>query len=176
PGEFYEAQNSNRLLNADEFAAAIKESPKGDSINKHLMFKRDREATQFIGTDKPMHSVIVCISASGKFFDPMIVYNGPEGTNNQLTHIGSFDRINSSNGWMDPDIFNIWLKHLNTNLDCIQVKRPVLLLLNSYASHVSIASYELAKQSGILLFYLPPHSSHALQPLDVGLFGSLKIR
>ena len=32
----------------------------------------------------------------------------------------------------------------------------------------------MAADEGVILFYLPPHTTHLLQPLDNGTFSSLK--
>ena len=52
--------------------------------------------------------------------------------------------------------------------------RPVLLILDGHGSHISIELIELAKSSDVHLLCLPAHCTHILQPLDVGVFKSLK--
>ena len=47
-------------------------------------------------------------------------------------------------------------------------ERPVLLILDGHVSHVSYEVRMLAVKNQIHLFKLPPHCTHALQPLDVG--------
>ena len=39
---------------------------------------------------------------------------------------------------------------------------------------MSIRLVELARSSNVHLFCLPPHTTHLLQPLDVGVFGPVK--
>ncbi|XP_065653122.1 uncharacterized protein LOC136080428 [Hydra vulgaris] len=51
---------------------------------------------------------------------------------------------------------------------------PVLLLLDSHESHISVKGLELAIQHGITMISFPPHCSHKLQPLDRTVFGPLK--
>ena len=43
--------------------------------------------------------------------------------------------------------------------------------MDNHSSHITI---ELAKEHGLFLLTLIPHSSHKLQPLDVGVFGAFK--
>ena len=48
------------------------------------------------------------------------------------------------------------------------------LIFDGHASHKTPEMKELAFQNNILLYCLPPHSIHKLQPLDVGIFGPLQ--
>jgi hypothetical protein len=49
-----------------------------------------------------------------------------------------------------------------------------LLILDGHESHHSLQFQELCKENNIYTLCMPPHSSHLLQPLDVGCFLSLK--
>ena len=49
-----------------------------------------------------------------------------------------------------------------------------ILLFDGYHSHLTYAVAKLAMDNKVHLFCLPPHTSHALQPLDVGCFKSAK--
>ncbi|KAJ8942104.1 hypothetical protein NQ314_010151 [Rhamnusium bicolor] len=49
-----------------------------------------------------------------------------------------------------------------------------LLIVNGHNSRLTIPHIELACANNIKLFYLPAHTSHVLQLLDVGVFKSEK--
>ena len=49
-----------------------------------------------------------------------------------------------------------------------------LLLCDGHDSHISAQFVRFCIDHHIILFLLPPHSSHLLQPLDVGVFSPLK--
>ena len=51
--------------------------------------------------------------------------------------------------------------------------RP-LLLLDGHKSHYNPAFLRMAAEEGIIAFCLPPNTTHMLQPLDNGVFSSLK--
>lgn len=51
---------------------------------------------------------------------------------------------------------------------------PVLLIQDGHSSHISIQLIEMARENNVCLLCLPAHTSHILQPLDVGVFKSLK--
>ncbi|XP_065654645.1 tigger transposable element-derived protein 4-like [Hydra vulgaris] len=76
-------------------------------------------------------------------------------------------------GWMNSEIFIEWIKHFVKYSNCSQ-ESPVLLLLDSHESHISVKDLELAIQHGITMISFPPHCSHKLQPLDRTVFGPLK--
>lgn len=50
----------------------------------------------------------------------------------------------------------------------------LLLIIDGYGSHVAIPFHNLATKNKIVLFRLPPHSTHLMQPLDVGDFQHFK--
>ncbi|RPA99017.1 DDE-domain-containing protein, partial [Choiromyces venosus 120613-1] len=49
-----------------------------------------------------------------------------------------------------------------------------LLILDGHSSHVNLRFGEFCDLHNIICFCLPAHSTHILQPLDVGLFGVLQ--
>ena len=61
----------------------------------------------------------------------------------------------------------IFLKHVVT-------QQPVLLFTDGHKSHLNLDVIDLCWTNDIILFCLPPHTTHALQPLDVAVFKSLK--
>ena len=54
------------------------------------------------------------------------------------------------------------------------MENPQLLILDGHNSHITIKVVAKAKEVGLHLVTLPSHISHALQPLDVGVFGPFK--
>ena len=59
-------------------------------------------------------------------------------------------------------------------LKFIPTERPVLLLVDGHKAHVTQDVIEVAVENKILVYCLPAHASHLLQPLDLSLFGPLK--
>ena len=51
---------------------------------------------------------------------------------------------------------------------------PLLLLVDGHSSHYCRDTTKLAAE-GVIVFTIPPHSSHIIQPLDKGLYGQLKV-
>ena len=46
--------------------------------------------------------------------------------------------------------------------------------MDGHGTHMSIELIELARSSGIHLLCLPSHTTHILQPIDVGVFKSFE--
>jgi hypothetical protein len=49
-----------------------------------------------------------------------------------------------------------------------------LLILDGHSSHQTAEFDAFCKENAIICLCMPPHTSHLLQPLDVGVFGPLK--
>jgi hypothetical protein len=68
-----------------------------------------------------------------------------------------------------------WLdEHFDFHTRTRSAGRPRLLLIDGHASHISYEFCRFALEHNIHLISLPAHSTHLLQPLDVGLFGPLQ--
>jgi len=52
--------------------------------------------------------------------------------------------------------------------------RPLFLLLDGHSSHFQPDLIHFAKDHNIIIFCLPPHTTHESQPLDTVVFGPLK--
>ena len=59
-------------------------------------------------------------------------------------------------------------------LKIVVVERPVILLTDGHKTHINIDVIDVCLENDITLFCLPIHMTHALQPLDVAVFKSLK--
>ena len=79
----------------------------------------------------------------------------------------------SPNGWTDDHLCLEWFEKSfipqatarNTS------GKPILLIYDGHGSHTNVEIARLAVENNILLVQLPPHTTHKLQPLDVGVFG-----
>jgi hypothetical protein len=50
----------------------------------------------------------------------------------------------------------------------------VLLLVDGHASHKCLSVVTYARDNGVVMVCLPPHTTHRLQPLDRTVYGPLK--
>ena len=70
-------------------------------------------------------------------------------------------------------MFEYWLEHMFVP-STAHLNRPLLLILDGYSSHISLKIVNLLKTNNIICLMLPAHSTHALQPVDIVLFNSVK--
>lgn len=54
------------------------------------------------------------------------------------------------------------------------INNPKLLIYDNHESHMSIKVLDVAKENGVTILTLPPHTSHILQPLDKTCYASFK--
>lgn len=123
---------------------------------------------------KTSYSVLACGSASGALMPPYTVYKGKH-LYSQWTQGGPKGAGYgcSQSGWMHDFNFISWFKTMFVKA-VAKEEKPLLLLFDGHNSHISYDLIEMAKSHGIILFCLPPHTSHRLQPLDVGFFAPFK--
>jgi hypothetical protein len=130
---------------------------------------------QITGTDSKQNiTVLACCNASGVALPPFIVYPGKrQGTTNLLAGgIGNEGATMTESGWMTADAFLTWLsQHFIPNLP---PTRPQVLLIDSAGPHIDYRTFRHAKDNGVEIYRLPRNSTHLLQPLDNGVFGTLK--
>ena len=82
----------------------------------------------------------------------------------------------SESGFVNRGLFETYLmghfaKHASLDRSS---QKPVLVLYDGHKAHLSLTLADWAKDHNVVLFVLPPHTSHLTQPLDVGVFGPLK--
>lgn len=124
-------------------------------------------------------SLLACICADETALPPALIYKGDSGSL-QNTWIEDWQQdeeaffASSANGW-SSDAFGInWLQRIFQRYTAKKAgNRRRLLLVDGHSSHVNMRFIDLCDQLRILVLILPPHSTHRLQPLDVGLFSPL---
>ena len=80
----------------------------------------------------------------------------------------------SPNGWTSNKLGLAWLKHFNTHTKARSVGAYRLLIVDGHESHNSHEFHKYCLEEKIIVLCMPAHSSHLLQPLDVGCFSPLK--
>jgi len=80
------------------------------------------------------------------------------------TYMPSLVRL-SPKGWVKADLFAEWFQHF---IECIPSHSPVALFMDSRASHITPEILSEAPNNGIRFLTFPAHTTHLLQPLDVG--------
>lgn len=119
-------------------------------------------------------TVVYTVSASGVVIPPMFIYPRVNYRDCFIkgAPVGSIG-IASKSGWMTEEIFPTYLEHIIKHTRC-SVDHKILLILDNHESHVSLKTVDMAKENGIIMLTLPPHTSHKLQPLDRTCYGPFK--
>ncbi|KAL8366626.1 hypothetical protein RB595_010475 [Gaeumannomyces hyphopodioides] len=80
----------------------------------------------------------------------------------------------SENGWTDDLIALDWLDHFLQHAKPASPNEYRLLLIDNHGSHLTLPFWEKCQAEKIVVFPLPPHTTHKLQPFDVGIFSTFK--
>ena len=119
-------------------------------------------------------TVMACFNANGQYMYPLIIFKGQRLRNHGMANFDEASFSTSSKGWMEKDNFLCFLQDLDDFVTTKEIKRPIILYMDGHSSHFGKDAAEFCAARKILLYCLPPHSSHILQPLDVGFFSSVK--
>eukprot|EP00734_Pompholyxophrys_sp_LG126_P000157 Pompholyxophrys_sp_v1_NODE_25_length_3766_cov_6.615468.p1 type:complete len:432 gc:universal NODE_25_length_3766_cov_6.615468:1385-90(-) len=122
-----------------------------------------------------MHvSLVSCICANGYTMPPFFIFKAESEELIKSAPIGS-DYYVTRKAYMTDEAWPYFIRHFFESLPPRSEDQHVLLILDGYGSHeANIELLEWLDDSKITLFALPAHTSHALQPLDVSVFGPLK--
>ena len=81
----------------------------------------------------------------------------------------------STNGWMDTDLFEMWLEEsFIPKIDRAHILKPILLIIDGAKCHISLPISELCDENNIIPYTLLPNATHLIQPLNLLLMGSIK--
>ena len=157
-----------QVFNMDESGMPL--DPKAPRI----VAERGSSAITVGSGNKSQVTIVGCCSAAGFCMPPMVIWDrktlAPELTIGEVP--GTIYGL-SGNGWMDMELFHIWFS--NHFLRYAPSVRPLLLLLDGHSSHYCPETIRLAAHERVVLFALPPNTTHMCQPLDRGCFGPLKM-
>lgn len=119
-------------------------------------------------------TAVMCMSASGIFVPPMLIFKRVR-MNLALMEgapVGSVYACNPS-GWMRLEVFAEWFDHFLRHVKPTE-DDPALLILDGHLSHTkNLEVIQKARENYVTILCLPPHCTHKLQPLDVGVMFSL---
>ena len=140
---------------------------------KIIAVKGIKHPTSITTGDKTQITTLACCSVAGYVIPWLVVFDQktlkPEMTTGEVP--GTMYGL-SSNGWMDEKLFELWFKHhfLMHSPSC----RLILLMMDGHSTHFEPSVICMAAKEEVVLFFLPPHSTHLTQPLDKECFGPLK--
>lgn len=157
------------IFNMDETGMPLDPKPL-----KVVTQRGHKNPAQVSGGSKSQITVVGCVSAGGQSLPPMVIWDRknlpPELAVGEVP--GTIYGL-SSKGWIDQELFDLWFtRHF---LRYAPPVRPLVLLMDGHSSHYCPSTIKFAAKEKIILFSLPPNTTHLTQPLDKSIFGPLKI-
>jgi 4-hydroxybenzoate polyprenyltransferase len=121
-------------------------------------------------------SILETISADGRRLTPTVIFTGLSLQGQYFPRdIPDWKFTCSEKGWSNTEILLRWF--YDVYLPETRPKDPSswrLLVLDQHKTHISPVFMKKAMMNKVWLSWLPSHSSHITQPLDLGLFSPLK--
>jgi hypothetical protein len=100
-----------------------------------------------------------CCSATSVYIPPMVIFR-------EIRFLESYTQdllaVMTESGYINEDVFLEWLQQFQKHL----TSGKCLLILDGHMSHCFLEALHYCRQQHIEMLCLPPHMTHALQPLD----------
>ena len=157
-----------QIYNVDETGLAYEHRPQ-----KIVTLKGQKKVRCRTSSNKCQTTVVACINAIGQALPPYVIYDAKSLNPGWMQGgVAGARYTRSPNGWIDTELFHKWIEeHF---LPLAVSSRPLLLILDGHSTHYQPSTVQFAKDNQIIMFCLPPHSTHASQPLDTAVFNPLK--
>lgn len=178
-GEFYDLLQDTitsktfageRIFNLDETGlTTVQKCP------KVISEKGLKQVGQVVSRERG-ELVTLCgiVSATGVALPPVLIF--PRKNYKSIFLTGAPEGalgMTAASGWMNSEVFAKVLEHFVKKTNSTK-ENPTLLIMDNHESHLSISNLECAKNNGIVILTLPPHTSNKTQPLDRSVYGPLK--
>jgi DDE superfamily endonuclease len=143
---------------------------------KVLVSKDDRRDYRGAGVKRTTVTAIECISGNGRSLLPMIIWPANTHRSNWTTFpTPGWHYACTESGYTDSKINFEWLKRVFDPQTKGQAnQKPRVLISDGFGTHETLEVLEFCFENNITLCRLPSHTTHKLQPCDVGVFAPLK--
>lgn len=143
--------------------------------------------TTAIGTEQPERqhmTAMLTVCAGGAKVPLFVILTGLQNLPDSLKRLSSRCWVaSSSTGWMTKYLFcdyvvNFchWLTHYRATLPPDMQSRTAFLFLDGHSTRLNPGALEYLRRFNVKAITLPAHSTHILQPVDVGIAGPFKDR
>ena len=147
-----------QIFNCDESGM-----PLASKLPKVIAKKEEKNPRYVTADTKAQITVMMCVNAAGGWIPPMVIFDRKKLP--KAYTVGEVPNTYyglSPKGWMDSHLFHDWFS--NHFLEYCGLQRPVLLLMDGASSHYSPDMIRTAAKEQVILFVLPPHTTHLSQP------------
>jgi len=173
-------KDGRRIWNADETGLKLGERGRTKVIAGRGVHKVHTKAP----SDTRHVSVMFAVNAAAERSPPALILPSSSTPKELWDSIARLDdseewsTVCEKKGFITEISFYDWLKlfvqFLDENVRRNNEREEHLLIVDQCSSHSSLRILEYAEQHSVLLYALPPHTTHYTQPVDVGLFGPFK--
>lgn len=140
-----------------------------------------KRATTYEDGNRESCTVLEAGSADGKFLPPLILISGTKATIGRFRHlVDDVDCLPGArvsitpNGYIDRNNFAYYIEHhFHPLTKPTDPNEHRLLFMDGHDSHLTYRTLQFCYQHNIHVICYPGHSTHLLQPLDVGVFSPL---
>nr|CAI5846043.1 unnamed protein product [Callosobruchus analis] len=165
-------EDPTRIFNADESGFSL--CPKTGKVLAPRGWRNLYQVKS--GNNKELLTVLILFSANGAICLRLVVFpyvRPPKALVNNMPE--NWILAKSDSGWMRSDIFYEFVcNEFNKWLDTNNIKKPIILFIDGHKSHMTLPLSQFCQDHGIILYALPPSSTHIIQPADVSAFKPLK--
>ena len=143
---------------------------------KVLVGKNELRSYRGAGVKRTLITAIECISEDGRYLHPLIVWPAATHRSTWTVHpTPGWHFGHTETGYTDTAISLFWIQHVFDPQTKARAKdRPRILINDGFGTHESLEIMKYCWENNIILCRLPSHTSHKLQPCDVGAFSPLK--
>ncbi|KAJ5543815.1 hypothetical protein N7513_003398 [Penicillium frequentans] len=125
-------------------------------------------------TNREYVTVVEAVSTDGFSTPPLIILNARQLRNRWFEDLIDERIAVTDSGYINDLLAYQWIQlfEKSTRLRTKGIWR--MLICDGFGSHLTYEFIKFCEDKKILLFFLPPHTSHLLRPLDVGVFNVYK--
>ncbi|KAJ6096532.1 hypothetical protein N7486_007278 [Penicillium sp. IBT 16267x] len=133
-----------------------------------------RQISGGFSTNREYATVIEAVSATGSTIAPVVILSAKLLLLRWFEIVGDERIAVTETGYLNNVLALQWIQLFNKLTKDSAKGTHRMLLCDQFGSHLTYEFVKYCEDHNIILFFLPAHSSHLLQPLDVGVFSAYK--
>ena len=143
---------------------------------KVLVASDDLRSYRGTGVQRSLITAMECISGDGRYLDPLVIWPATTHRSTWTTYpTPGWHFACTKTGYTDAEVHLYWMQHVFDPSTRERANgRPRMLISDGFGTHESLEVMTYCFDNNIILCRLPSHTSHKLQPCDIGVFGPLK--
>lgn len=134
-----------------------------------------------IGRNSDRSTVLKCINDLGIIGRPLLAVKHKFGDLEvyQKLRFNSLELVHTNKGYVNTRAFQLYIKIIFISillqmLEIYYYQGPAVLIIDKYEPHIiTIQNFHLENYN-VIVYFLPPHASNQVDPLDTEIFGLMK--